>query len=124
MSDQGSVSVAAAAAVGLAVVLATGLGVAGQVLAAWSQAAAAADAAALAAAPITFLGGSPEREAARFAAANGARLQMCTCPVNTTFDPRTVEVLVTVRTVLPVLGPIALPAKGRAEFDPMGVVMD
>ena len=124
MIDRGSASIVTAGLAALIVVLAAGLGVAAQLLAAWSQASVAADAAALAAAPITFLGGSPEREAARFARANGARLAWCACPVDLSFEPRTVEVQVTVQAGLPGLGGLSIPATARAEFDPIGVVPD
>ena len=71
---------------GFVVVLAVLLADLGGFLAARLQASAAADAAALAAAPVTFRrfgsAGTPIDEAARFAVANGARLVTCRCPVD------------------------------------------
>lgn len=87
-----------------------------------SRAQVAADAAALAAAPVTFrpfgADGSPGDEAALFADANGARLVICRCPVDGSWDARTVVVEASVR-----IDPIVLPATevratGRAEFVP------
>lgn len=94
----------------------------GRVLAARSQVAAAADAAALAAAPVTFrpfgASGTPAQEAARFAAANGARLVRCQCPVDTTWNDREVEVVVEATAALSLLGAVTLQASSRAEFIP------
>lgn len=82
----------------------------------------AADAAALAAAPVTFLPfgatGSPAEEAARFAALNGADLISCRCPIDGSFAARTVEVRVRWNAQLPLLGSRAIEAVGRAEFRP------
>lgn len=94
----------------------------GRVLAVRSQVAAAADAAALAAAPVTFrpfgAAGSPAEEAARFARANGARLVSCSCPVDATWETREVEVLVEADARLYVLGDVTIRATSRAEFVP------
>lgn len=87
-----------------------------------SRAQVAADAAALAAAPVTFrpfgADGSPSDEAALFAEANGARLVMCRCPVDVSWDARTVVVEAAVQ-----IDPVVLPvtevrATSRAEFVP------
>ena len=82
----------------------------------------AADAAALAAAPVTFrsfgAAGSPAEEAAVFAEANGAELIECRCPVDGSWEPRTVEVEVSV-SIDPLLLPAtAVGATSRAEFVP------
>lgn len=82
----------------------------------------AADAAALAAAPVTFrafgAGGSPAEEAAKYAAINGAWLVACRCHVDRSWDSRTIAVEVAV-----VIDAVLLPASevratSRAEFVP------
>lgn len=94
----------------------------GGYLAARLQAAAAADAAALAAAPITFRPfgavGTPAREAERFATANGARLVACRCPVDSSWSTRRVEVVVARSVDLMILGETEVRATSRAEFVP------
>lgn len=110
------------AVAGLVVILTLGVADAGIALAARLQAAAAADAAALAAAPVTFrpfgAGGSPTAEAQRLAAANGAVLSRCTCPVDHTWRSRVVEVEVERRVALFGVGTITVRASSRAEFAP------
>ena len=107
---------------GVALLLAAGIGSAGVYLRARVEASAAADAAALAAAPVTFhpfgARGSPAQEAARFAAANGARLVSCSCPVDRSWEPRTVTVRVEVPVRIWPFGGTAVAAVGRAEFVP------
>lgn len=82
----------------------------------------AADAAALAAAPVTFLAfgaeGTPRDEAGRFALLNGGSLVSCRCPVDRSWEPRTVEVRVRASIGVPLFGDIAVEATGRAEFTP------
>jgi secretion/DNA translocation related TadE-like protein len=91
-----------------------------------AAAATAADAAALAAAPVTFsdfgAAGSPAAEAGRFAAANGASLVACDCPIDRTWRPRTVRVVVAVPVHLVMFGVRDVPASSRAEFDPTALV--
>ena len=119
---KGSVSVLAAATAAILVVLAVATAGAGRLLAAAAQADAAADAAALAAAPATFpaVGRSaPWAEAARLAAANGAHLTSCHCPVVSTWTQRTVEVEVEVLVSVPPFGTLVIPGRARAEFDPV-----
>jgi len=86
----------------------------------------AADAAALAAAPVTFrpfgAQGTPAREAAVFAARNGARLIACACPVDRSWRPRTVSVLVERELRIPGLGPVRVTATSRATFDPTRLI--
>lgn len=112
-----------------AVVLMVGLAVvaAGQYLAGYLQASAAADAAALAAAPVTFrpygADGSPAAEAARFARANGTRLVWCQCDLDPSFAPRRVEVRVQRSVQLILFGAQSVAATGRAEFDPTKLVV-
>lgn len=94
----------------------------GQYLAGYARAQAAADAAALAAAPVTFrpfgAAGSAAEEAAMFALANGSRLVRCRCNSNPSWEPRTVAV--TVRGTFRVLlfGEQSVEATSRAEFIP------
>jgi secretion/DNA translocation related TadE-like protein len=107
-----------------AVVLLLGavLGGVGAYLRARVEAVAAADAAALAAAPVTFLPfgaqGTPAEEAARFATANGARLLSCACAADSSWEPRTVTVWVAREVHLWPLGSLTVTAVGRAEFLP------
>jgi hypothetical protein len=88
-------------------------------------AATAADAAALASAPVTFHGfgttATPETEAGRFAIANGAVLDRCECPVDRSWRPRTVEVTVSVSTSLFLFGNRSVAASSNAEFHPIRI---
>lgn len=119
-NDEGSASVLLAGTVFVILVLGIVVGGAGQVVAARFQASTAADAAALAAAPATFLG-DPYREAARLAKANGARLLWCRCPLNRTWVPRTVETLVEIDVDVLGLGARTIRARGSAEYLPAGI---
>jgi hypothetical protein len=87
-----------------------------------SQAQIAADAAALAAAPVTFrsfgANGSPGDEAAIYAEVNGARLVACSCPVDSSWNTRTVAVVVAVPIEPVVLAATEVRAFSRAEFVP------
>lgn len=109
-------------AVGLLLVLVVWLAALAMVMGAHLAATTAADAAALAAAPVTFLPfgatGSAADEAARFARLNGAELVWCRCPADQSFEPRTVEVLVAVGVHLPIIGEVRVEVSGRAEFLP------
>jgi hypothetical protein len=122
MNDRGSAAVLLAGVAGVVLLLAAVLGAAGAYLRARVEAVAAADAAALAAAPVTFLPfgaeGNAAEEAARFAAANGARLLSCICPLDPSWEPRTVTVRVAREARLWLLGSVAVTAIGRAEFFP------
>lgn len=81
----------------------------------------AADAAALAAAPVTFApfgtDRSPEDEAAAFAVANGAELVECQCEPDPVWRARVVVVTVSVA-VESMLGFDRVTARAAAEFDP------
>ena len=114
------------AAGAVVLVLAIALAAVGQYLAARLQAAAAADAAALAAAPVTFApygaAGSPREEAARFAAENGARLVACTCPYDPGPDPRRVDVEVEREVRVLGIGTVTVRARSSAEFTPPPLV--
>jgi hypothetical protein len=110
----------------LALVMTLGVADAGLALGGRLQAAAAADAAALAAAPVTFrpfgATGSPTAEARRVAAANGSVLVSCRCPIDRDWLPRTVEVVVERRVALLGVGSIITRAVSRAEFDPRALL--
>jgi hypothetical protein len=92
------------------------------------QAEAAADGAALAAAPVTFrpfgAQGTAAGEAARFARANGAELVSCLCRADPGWRARTVDVLVVVNARVPGLGVVAVHARSRATFDPLALLDD
>jgi len=123
VSDRGSVSVLILGLVGLMLALGLMLGTAGHYLGVRSQVQAAADAAALAAAPVTFRpfgsSGNPAAEAARFAAENGARLVRCMCPMDRSWTARIVEVEVGVEISLFGLGQQEVRAVAAAEFVPV-----
>jgi secretion/DNA translocation related TadE-like protein len=119
VNERGSASVAAMAvvvlalSVGVALVDVTGL------MSSRVAAEAAADAAALAAAPLTFLGSpDPAREAARLAEANGARLRTCRCPIDRSLATRIVEVEVEMVVTTMAIGRHLIVVRSRAEFDP------
>lgn len=98
----------------------------GRYLGARLQAAAAADAAALAAAPVTFrpfgASGTAAAEASHFAEANGARLESCACSHDPTWETREVEVVVSRDVELFVFGGHTVTAASRAEFAPTRLV--
>ena len=120
--EAGSTSLAVIGAVGLVLVLALWLTALGVVMRARLDATTAADAAALAAAPVTFLPfgakGAAASEAARFAELNGTQLVWCECPLDQSFDSRTVEVRVVKSVHIPILGLTRIEATGRAVFAP------
>jgi secretion/DNA translocation related TadE-like protein len=122
VSEQGSASLALLGVAGVVMVLAVGLAAVGSVMRARVEASTAADAAALAAAPVTFLPfgahGTPTEEAARFATLNGSRLLSCICPLDPSWEPRTVEVRTERSVEIWPLGIIEVQATGRAEFVP------
>lgn len=110
----------------LVVVLGVAIADVGMYLASRLQAAAAADAAALAAAPVTFAPfgarGAPAQEAARLAAVNGTRLVRCRCPVDRSWNPRVVEVSVARTVTLLGLPSVDVTAVSRAEFVPAALL--
>lgn len=127
MSGQrGSATILLLAIAGLVMVLTIGVADVGLALAGRLQAAAAADAAALAAAPVTFrpfgATGSPAEEARRFAGANGARLVVCRCPIDRSWQPRVAEVVVEQRVELLGIGAVTVRASSRAEFSPAALI--
>jgi hypothetical protein len=113
--------------VALLVVFGVMLGTVGHYLTARSEVQAAADAAALAAAPVTFRPfgsqGNPGAEAARLAIANGARLARCLCPIDRSWTSRVVEVLVIREISLVVLGRREIRAVAAAEFAPVELLL-
>ena len=106
------------AVIGVVIALSAGA----QILLGRAQAATAADAAALAAAPVTFrpfgAEGSAFQEAVRLAAANGARLTACLCNADPSWDRREVAVTVAVDVDLILFGSRTVTATSRAEFVP------
>jgi len=124
-AERGSVAVGVAT-IGMVSVLAIGVAAVGTAIAAHSQMSNAADAAALAAAPVTFrpfgARGTPAQEAARFAAANGGNLLRCDCAVNRTWDPRTVTVVVGKEVSILGIGTVQIKAVSRATFEPARLI--
>lgn len=121
MTDRGSATIVMTAVAAILAVCLVATGSLGVIYAARSQAALAADAAALAAAVATYptmARGSPVAEASRAAADNGATLTACACLVDPGLRPRTVTVRAVVTLRVPVFGRLAVAASSRAEFDP------
>ena len=125
-ADRGSVSVLMLGVAGLRLALTIALGAVGALLVGSAEAQAAADAAALAAAPVTFLPfgaeGTATAEAARFAARNGAVLTSCNCRHDPSWSSRIVVVEVAVSKWIPPFGEITVMAAGRAEFVPAALL--
>ena len=123
--ERGSVAIGVAL-IAVVLIFILGVGLVGAAASTYAAAASAADAAALAAAPVTFrpfaATGSPAAEARRLAGANGAVLTKCSCPVDRTWRPRIVEVVVERRVELIGLGAITVRASSRAEFAPMALI--
>lgn len=122
MKERGAASLLAVVIVTVLLLAGAGLAAAGRVVAAHVQATAAADAAALAAAPLTFLGGDPRAEAAAYAARNGARLERCRCPVDRRLMARVVTVEVSLALDPGILGVESVRARAAAEFDPLDLI--
>ena len=105
-SERGSVTVFAVGVLVLGFLLVVALAAVGQVLIARSRVVTAAEAGALAAAPVTFrpfgAAGSATAEAALLVRANGAELLSCSCSHDPGYAPRTVTV--TARLPVTVLG--------------------
>ena len=106
----------------VAAALAVAIADTGRYLFAAAQAQTAADAAALAAAPVTFrpfgAAGTARQEAARFATANGAVLTHCRCDPDPSFDDREVVVGVAVGVDTILGGRLTVEAESRARFRP------
>lgn len=115
----------AASVAALALLLAALIGGAGQAYVARARASAAADAAALAAAPVTFrpfgAAGAPATEAARFASRHGARLISCDCAPDPSYATRRATVVVEVQIDIIGLGARSFRATASAEFEPVAL---
>ena len=93
----------------------------GVLYAARVQAANAADAAALAAAPATYPAlrvGSPTSRARVAAEANGAVVAKCECAVDPSIRARSVTVWASFVVTVPIFGTHEVTVAARAEFDP------
>ncbi len=114
------------ATVGIALLLMVGIADAGIIFAGRYQAATAADAAALAAAPVTFrpfgASGDAVEEAARYARINGASIIACRCKTDPSWRARTVEVIVERTVGLIGGGEVTVRARSTAEFDPLALL--
>ena len=125
-SERGSATIAAVGVLVLGFTLVAGMAGIGQIVLARAKVVTAAEAGALAAAPVTFrpfgATGSPTAEADRMVRANGAVLVRCSCPYDPGYDPRTA--IVTARLRVAVLGfrEITLEATAAAEFAPVALL--
>lgn len=122
MKERGTSTIVVMAAVGIVILVTWAVAGVGRVFAARAQASNAADAAALAAAPLTFFPGDPVAEAIEFARRNGADLVSCLCERVATLDARTVVVEVVIEVDVPILGHVAVAAAAAAEFAPMDLL--
>ena len=125
-AEGGSAAVLMTAVVAVVLMVALLIADAGLYLAGRAKASAAADAAALAAAPLTFHGfGSSvpaADEAGRFASAYGMAVMSCVCAVDESWAPRTATVVVAGPVDLIVFGRRQVSARASAEFDPTSLV--
>lgn len=123
MTDRGAATPIVVGLLVVGVLLAVLVADVARITAARVQLTAAADAAALAAAPVTFArfggSGSPQDEAAAMAVANGAELVECRCDVDRSWSDRTVVVVVSADVDLLLLGERRLQAVSAAEFRPV-----
>ena len=126
-TDRGSATLAAVGVLALALVLAAGVTAIGQMSIARNRVTAAAEAGALAAAPVTFrpfgATGSATDEAARLVRANGARLLRCDCRPDRAYNPRTVAVTATVTVDVLGLWEMSMEATAAAEFRPVALLV-
>ena len=119
-SDRGAVAVVASAIAALALVLGAMLVDVTVLVAHRLRVAAAADAAALAAAPATFDGRETAWSAASsVAAANDVRLVTCRCDANRSLAPRRVEVVVADAVDLVFFGRHQVTAASAALYSPL-----
>lgn len=122
MTERGSGTVLGMAVTGLLAASLVGVTSLTMAYTAREKAATAAEAAALAAAVATYPGTGrtvPAGVASRVAAANGARLESCSCPVDGSLSLRTVTVRTSVEVVVPFFGRLRIRGAARAEFDPV-----
>lgn len=126
-TQDGSVSVVVAVMVALAMVGAVLVSDLAKVALVRTSLVTAADAAALAAAPATFASfgkpADPHQAAAELAAANGAELVACVCPVDRSWRSRRVVVTVSADLELVLLPDRSLTASAAAEFRPVALGM-
>ena len=126
-SDRGSATLFAIGAILLALVLMAGVTAIGQVLIARNRVTAAAEAGALAAAPVTFrpfgATGSAIDEAARLVRSNGATLIRCDCRPDPGYGPRTVTVTAMVNVNVMGLRETLIEATALAEFRPVALLV-
>lgn len=123
-NEQGSATVSILAMLGALLLAGAGIGVLAQGQVAAIRAQTAADAAALAAAPETFLGGDPMALAREYAQANGATLTGCECPADATWQTRQVKVTVWVPLAIWSLGGVGVSRSAVAEFAPVALLRD
>ena len=125
-SERGSVTVFAVGVLLFGFLLVVALAGVGQVLVVRSRVVTAAEAGALAAAPVTFrpfgADGSATAEAARLVRANGAELLSCSCTHDPGYAPRTVTVTVRLPVTVLGLGEMTLEATAAAEFRPVALL--
>ena len=120
-SETGAAAVAMVAVTALLSVLVVATAALAMALAARTQATNAADAAALAAAVSSYPAASsttPRTVASRMASLHGGRLISCSCEVDGSLRPRTVEVVVGIDVTVPLFGEMEARGHSRAEFDP------
>lgn len=122
MRQRGAATIVAAALTAGLILVAAALVDVSRLVAAQTQATTAADAAALAAAPVTFFGGDPAGEASAFAVRNGARLTACRCSVDRGLTPRVVLVEVAKTVDLSLFGALTVRARAAAEFAPVDLL--
>jgi secretion/DNA translocation related TadE-like protein len=120
--DRGSATVLILALLVALLLAGTAIGVLAQAQVAAVRAQTAADAAVLAAAPETFMGGSPLAMARQYAAANGTELVTCTCPVDRTWQIRRITVTVQVPLDVWLLGAVVISRSATAEFEPVALL--
>ena len=125
-SDRGSVTLFAIGAVVLGLALMVGVTAVSQVLIARNRVIAAAEAGALAAAPVTFrpfgAGGSAVDEAARMVGSNGATMVRCDCSPDPGYARRTVTVTAMVMVSVLGLRETRMEATAVAEFRPVALL--
>ena len=126
MNERGSVSILVAVIVPGLVIASMVIAALGQVAVASERAVTAAEAGALAAAPVTFrpfgAQGSATEEASRVATSNGAVLVSCACVHDATWATRIVRVEVEVSTSILIVGEVTLTRHARAEFAPVALL--
>ena len=123
IADRGASSILVVAAAGLAVILAALVIDVGLLVAHRLRVAAAADAAALAAAPVTFRQfgaiAGPRSEAAAIARENGAVLVSCVCGIDPSLATRSVRVVVAAEIDLMFFGRQRVTAQSAAAYTPI-----